>query len=183
MRSIDTRWNFGLKEAGLWTWAEAHPTNVIVSCLVTDIKNKGRRSRFEKFGTNCYGLREHKAPSGKKGYVYILSNPCLPGYVKVGKAESVLERLINLNSAVPRDYNPEYVLVSTSYELAEFQAHASLKAKYHNERDNDEFFRCSVRVARKFLEKVGQSLPSGDNEIYPWDPALEILKLLRSDWT
>ena len=92
----------------LWKWSTKTPENSIAAALMRDMRKK--ETRFEKFGGNCFGLKEHKAPSGKKGYVYILSNPIFgPRCVKVGKAESVLERLISLNSAVPKDYEPEYV--------------------------------------------------------------------------
>ncbi len=167
-----------MKENHIWNirkWPTNTPENSIAAALMRDMRK--RETRFEKFGGNCFGLKEHKAPSGKKGYVYILSNPSFGSKcVKVGKAESVLERLISLNSAVPKDYEPEYVLVSTAYEVAEKLAHAFLiKDGYHPEDFNDEFFNCTVSDAKKILEKVHKSLPSGDNEIVKWNAGIEVV--------
>lgn len=163
-----------MKENNLWNWPTKTPENSIAAAIMRDMKSSN--TRFEKFGSNCFGLKEHKAPSGKKGYVYILSNPFFGSKcIKVGKAESVLERLISLNSAVPMDYIPEYVLVSTAYEIAEDLVHAKLKeAGYHPDNYNDEFFECSVSQAKKVLEKVHKSLPQGDNEILKWDAGVEV---------
>ena len=166
-----------MRENNLWEWPKwptKTPENSIAAALAREMGKKN--SRFEKFGGNCFGLKEHKAPSGKKGYVYILSNPALGSKcVKVGKAESVLERLISLNSAVPKDYEPEYVLISTAYDVAEKLAHVFLSAEgYHPEDYNDEFFNCTVSEAKKVLEKVHKSLPHGDNEIVKWNAGIEV---------
>ena len=175
-RKVDEIYDL-MQEMGLWKWSDTSPAKVIASKLSVDIAEKGKKSKFAKFGSNCYGLRVYKAPAGRKGYVYILQNTMFKDYVKVGKAESVLERLISLNSAVPKDYEPKYVLVSTYYEEAESIAHALLRdAKYQKECEglNDEYFHCTVGEAKRILEKAAKTLPMGDNEILKWNPSIEI---------
>lgn len=162
-----------LKNDALWDKTTQTPENLIAAELSKAVLKKS--SVFERFGPNCYGLKVLKAPTGKKGYVYILWNPTFRDYVKVGKAKSVAERLISLNSAVPHNFEPKYVLVSTAYEQAEaiVQAYLYKKGK-HQKGDNAEFFHCSIRDALHELKRVARTLPEGDNEVLPWMIDVEV---------
>ena len=49
-----------------------------------------------------------KQTSEKRGFVYIITNPAYPGYVKIGKALDVLSRLNSYHTYSPkRDYKPQ----------------------------------------------------------------------------
>jgi len=79
------------------------------------------------------------------GWVYVMSNPAMPGLVKVGQtANHPTERARQLeNTGVPHRYIVEYhAEVDHPYAL-EQRVHASLK----NFHDGKEWFRCSIEIA------------------------------------
>jgi hypothetical protein len=87
------------------------------------------------------------------GHVYLLSNPSMPGLVKVGFTERPLEeRLAELSAAtgVPTPFVIEYSILVEDQCTAEEEIHAALDAYRVN--DGREFFRVEAREARRALQ-------------------------------
>jgi hypothetical protein len=79
-------------------------------------------------------MKEHY-PS--KGYVYFLSNPLFPyGLVKIGIAKDVVNRVAQLSTSVPYDYNVCMLMKTPDYKELERKLHLD----YRNQHVNREFF-------------------------------------------
>lgn len=84
------------------------------------------------------------------GYIYILSNPYMPGVVKIGRTEGdPNERISELSSAtgVPASFVLEYSLFVPDLEMAEKEIHVALSGNRVD--DNKEFFKLSVDQAKE----------------------------------
>lgn len=84
------------------------------------------------------------------GYIYVLSNPCMPGVIKIGRTErDVNERIFELSSStgVPAPFVLEYSIFVLDLEAAEQEIHFALSDSRVN--DNKEFFNLSVEEAKK----------------------------------
>lgn len=106
-----------------------------------------------------------KSPK-KEGYVYILSNPTMPGIVKIGKTVRAPEaRLKELNSAtgVAMPFNLETVVETKNPSLTERIIHEHLSSRRINQRR--EFFEVSVkdatRVAKVAAKRTHSRIYSG----------------------
>lgn len=82
--------------------------------------------------------------SVSKGIVYILSNPAMEGYIKIGMTggdspQDVLKRMQNLDTTgVPRAFECEYAAVVDSYTAVEKALHVAFGDR--RVRNNREFF-------------------------------------------
>lgn len=88
------------------------------------------------------------------GYIYILSNPYMPGLVKIGRTErDPNERIPELSSAtgVPASFVLEYSLLVPDLEMAEKEIHMALSGDRVD--DNKEFFKLSVEKAKEVVRK------------------------------
>ncbi|WP_434286282.1 GIY-YIG nuclease family protein [Celeribacter sp. SCSIO 80788] len=87
-----------------------------------------------------------------KGYVYILSNPSMPGLVKIGMTTRDVEvRAAALHTTgVPTPFKVEHEVYSPDCEAMELRAHE----KFHSLRVNDarEFFKVRPSKVIDFLE-------------------------------
>ena len=64
-----------------------------------------------------------------KGYIYIMTNPCLQNMVKIGYAKNVEERRKQLSTtALPYEYEV-YATYETSGKLADKQVHKLIDTK------------------------------------------------------
>lgn len=106
-----------------------------------------------------------KSPK-KEGYVYILSNPTMPGIVKIGKTVRAPEvRLKELNSAtgVAMPFKLETVVETKNPSLTERIIHEHLSSRRINQRR--EFFEVSVkdatRVAKEAAKRTHSRIYSG----------------------
>ena len=96
--------------------------------------------------------------SERKGWVYVVSNPSMPGLVKIGRTDSVVEvRMKDLDTTgVAAPFKKEYeALVKNSNKL-EKSVHEKLKNFRY--RTNREFFECSPETASKFIKDVATEL-------------------------
>ena len=88
-----------------------------------------------------------------KGHVYIISNPCWDGWVKVGMAVDAEDRCNQYQTSSPfRDYKLCYTKYFEDRKSAEQSAHKELKkitATY-----NGEWFKTSVKEAKKTIEAL-----------------------------
>lgn len=91
-----------------------------------------------------------------KGYVYVLSNPAMPGLVKIGRTTGEPEARANaLNqTGVPMPFAVECSVFLPDCIDAERQAHLYFGASRVS--DAREFFRCNVGDVRQFLEDYRQ---------------------------
>ena len=105
-----------------------------------------------------------EAPTGmgKEGIVYLLTNPAMEGYVKIGKTggdsvRDVKKRMKTLDiTGVPRAFNCEYAAVVERYEEVENALHVAFGE--NRVRPNREFFEgiapFRIKAILKLLEKV-----------------------------
>jgi hypothetical protein len=89
-------------------------------------------------------------------YIYILSNPSMPGLIKVGKTTThPSQRMSELHSTgVPTPFELEFSVTVSSCDYSEKAAHLALAS--HRVTGNREFFRVSVKKAIELiLPKIG----------------------------
>src|SRR6185369_16856001 len=86
---------------------------------------------------------------GQRGYVYVLSNPSMPGVVKIGRSEnggfSRAKAMYIGATGVPQPFHLEFELLSDDAHQLEESVHECLNRYRVNQ--SREFFRCSVSVA------------------------------------
>jgi hypothetical protein len=99
----------------------------------------------------------------KSGWVYILTNPAMPGLVKIGHTARRPERRaaeLTAATGVPAPF-----VVAWAHPVAD---HEALEGIVHDRlarcraRHNREFFRCSVEAARHIVEREAAAL------LLPW---------------
>lgn len=62
------------------------------------------------------------------GYIYIISNPAFPGYLKVGSAKDAETRLNSYQTYSPfRDYKLEYYILTADFRAVEKSLHVLLE--------------------------------------------------------
>lgn len=94
------------------------------------------------------------------GYVYILSNPCMPDLIKIGfTARNIDERIAELNSStgVPEPFVLEATFCSINPERDEQIIHAELNE--HRTNKNREFFQIEPLAAIDKLKKILEKPP------------------------
>lgn len=88
-----------------------------------------------------------------KGYVYVLSNPSMPGMVKIGRTERpVQQRATDLwQTGVPTPFKVECEVLSPNCAEMELAAHD----RFHESRVSEgrEFFRVECTDVRNFLDR------------------------------
>ncbi|MDA8619853.1 GIY-YIG nuclease family protein [Luminiphilus sp.] len=90
---------------------------------------------------------------GKEGVVYILSNPAMPGLVKVGKTINLQDRMKSLfSTGVPLPFRCVYAKKVRDCSEVERKLHKGLNS--HRENANREFFRIAEEEIINFLELV-----------------------------
>ena len=104
-----------------------------------------RRSRIKKKETTIEASLENK----QEGMVYILTNPCMEGIIKIGKTRISVEQRINQLSyptGVPARFKFNCAIRVKDYHEVEKYLHEKFKEKRINE--NKEFFRMSPEEAQ-----------------------------------
>lgn len=87
------------------------------------------------------------------GFVYVASNPWIPGLLKVGHTTDLQNRLETLsNTSVPGRFSYEFHVESFLSETIEKMAHSLLEEKRVD--PSKEFFSCSVSEAKGAIEKA-----------------------------
>lgn len=86
-----------------------------------------------------------------EGFVYIITNPVYDGWVKVGSALNMEERLASYQTCDPnRGYKIEFIWHFDNRKEAERLAHNAL----HKHRGNGEWFKLNVKKAIKIIESL-----------------------------
>jgi len=114
-------------------------------------------------------MRAGRKQSDRQGYVYVLTNPAMPGVVKIGRTGRDLRtRLKELSSAsgVPVPFRMAGAVKAADAAAAEREIHERLEHCRVSRRR--EFFRCGVeeamREARRVAEAPGRSFVRGRAE-------------------
>jgi len=119
-----------------------------------EMDEKGKRmysAAFNKF--IAYKITQGTNPIGNSGIVYIISNPSMPGLVKIGKTINLQSRLQSLySSGVPMPFRCIYAKEVENYSEVERKLHKGLNS--HRENSNREFFRIAEEAVINFLELV-----------------------------
>ncbi|MBL8348894.1 MAG: GIY-YIG nuclease family protein [Burkholderiaceae bacterium] len=105
------------------------------------------------------------------GYVYLLSNPAMPGLVKIGCTDrSPDDRVAELSAStgVPEPFVVEYAAFFLDHQSVEQALHRDLSE--HRVRDSREFFRIAVGDAKRKLVDRRLSLIAAElSELSPED--------------
>tara|TARA_Y100001970_G_C14244493_1_gene867113 strand:- start:2111 stop:3010 length:900 start_codon:yes stop_codon:yes gene_type:complete len=119
-----------------------------------EMDEKGNRmysAAFNKFIS--YKTSEGINLIGNSGTVYIISNPAMPGLVKIGKTINLEARLQSLySSGVPMPFRCIYAKEVDNYSEVERKLHKGLNS--HRENSNREFFRIPEEEVINFLELI-----------------------------
>lgn len=94
-----------------------------------------------------------------KGYVYVLSNPSMPGLVKVGRTTRSVEgraKEISDGTGVPLPFDVVGSFLFPDCVAAEAEAHTRLCDKRLS--DNREFFRCEEQLAVVVIEDLQREM-------------------------
>ena len=93
------------------------------------------------------------------GWVYVITNECIPGFVKVGITQRTLvDRIKDFerSSAAPGQYAVEYAVRVPDPKLLELHAHAKLgqEATEYNMEYHKEWFCVTPKVAAETIKKT-----------------------------
>ena len=99
----------------------------------------------------------YKLDSIKEGYVYAITNPAWPEWVKIGMAVDANDRCNGYQTSSPfRDYKVEHVVVTNNRRAAEAEAH-KLATKLAVE-TRGEWFRLDIEQAKTILNNITTDL-------------------------
>ena len=102
----------------------------------------------------------YKLDSIKEGYVYAITNPAWPEWVKIGMAIDADDRCNGYQTTSPfRDYTIEHVVVTSDRRAAEAEAHKSA-AKIAKEK-RGEWFKLDIEQAKIILNNITIELKKG----------------------
>jgi len=95
----------------------------------------------------------YKLDSIKEGYVYAITNPAWPEWVKIGMAIDADDRCNGYQTSSPfRDYKVEHVVVTNNRRAAEAEAH-KLANKIAKE-VRGEWFKLDIEQAKTILNNI-----------------------------
>lgn len=102
------------------------------------------------------------------GYVYILTNPSMPGIVKIGYTKDIKTRLRDLDTTgVPTPYEPYFSVKTAKYQILEKVIHRELdKLTDTRLRTNREFFRMEPDMARDLLLNISRLVDDAEVDDY-----------------
>ena len=154
-----------------------------------DYFNIPENKELDKRGNQMYSAAFNKfisyktslgsKPIGNNGIVYIISNPAMPGLVKVGKTSNLEVRLKSLySSGVPLPFRCVYAKEVDNYSDVERKLHKGLNS--HRENSNREFFRIAEEEVMNFLELVpGKDVTPRDDDFEDKDDEIAFEKATR----
>ena len=102
----------------------------------------------------------YKLDSIKEGYVYIITNPAWPEWVKIGMAVDADDRCNGYQTSSPfRDYKIEHVVVTNNRRAAEAEAHKAATKMAKETRG--EWFKLDIELAKTILNNITIELKKG----------------------
>ena len=109
----------------------------------------GRYKTFE--GAAFFSLKGYETTD--EGYVYVITNPCWKGWVKVGMAIDAKDRCNQYQTSSPfRDYKLHYSRFFSDRKVAEKKAHKLLKK--NSEQKKGEWFKITKQDAKNIIETI-----------------------------
>ena len=140
---------------------------------------------YEKTENIYLESTENSNNKNPKGYIYILTNPSFPDYVKIGYADSIDSRLQQLNNS---ECTPFAFRVYATYEvdsrLSDLKIHAIIDKLNSDLRSIDnfngkkrvrEFYAMSAEDAYSLLEAIAE-IHNFTNRLKKWEPNLAEIK-------
>jgi len=111
-----------------------------------------KAGRYKSFNDAAFSsLRNYKL--AKEGYVYVITNPAWPNWVKIGMAVDAEDRLNGYQTSSPmRDYQLEFSVKVNDRRKAETKAHKICKKMGVS--NKGEWFNMPVDTAKLVLEQV-----------------------------
>ena len=93
-----------------------------------------------------------------KGWIYIFSNPSMPGLLQIGQTDSNVESVLKKldTTSVANPFKKEYEALIVESKQVEKKVHSELD-KYRV-RKNRKFFKCSPQTAAKRIRELTQEL-------------------------
>ena len=111
-----------------------------------------KAGRYKTFEGAAFASLEGYEKS-TKGHVYIISNPCWDGWLKVGMAVDAEDRCNQYQTSSPfRDYKLCYTKYFEDRRSAEQRAHKKLKKI--STKHKGEWFKVSTKEATKLIEAI-----------------------------
>ena len=102
----------------------------------------------------------YKLDSIKEGYVYAITNPAWPEWVKIGMAIDADDRCNGYQTSSPfRDYKIEHVVVTNNRRDAEAEAHKAATKMAKETRG--EWFKLDIELAKTILNNITIELKKG----------------------
>ena len=111
-----------------------------------------KAGRYKSFNDAAFSsLQGYKL--SKKGFVYIITNPAWPDWVKIGMCVDAEDRLNGYQTSSPnRDYKLEYAVKVSNRRKSETMAHKICKKMGVD--NKGEWFNMPVDAAKSVLEQV-----------------------------
>jgi len=108
-------------------------------------------------------------PKGMVGsqWVYVLTNPTMPGLCKIGFTKnkpSERVKQINAGTGVAMDFVVEWAFPCFNAHDVEKQVHKYLEDNGFRVNKNKEFFNVSVNEAKAVVERIGEPYKMNDDE-------------------
>lgn len=100
------------------------------------------------------------------GYVYVLTNPSIPGQVKIGMTQKRPERRsaeLSAATGVPEQFHVAYYRSFEDAALAERIVHSVLEEQGLRPGSNREFFSLDAEAAQRLIDQVGERLEEADS--------------------
>ena len=111
-----------------------------------------KRSNFVKARQGVIKSRSKRDVNSERGCVYILTNPSMPGLIKIGKTTGTAQERANelYTTGVPNPFSVEYSILSNDPDTLEFLLHR--KFGNHRVTKDREFFSCSTDEVLEWLK-------------------------------
>ncbi len=110
--------------------------------------------RYKSFNDAAFSSFKNLT-STKEGYVYVISNPAWPDWVKVGMAIDPTDRCGNYQTSSPyRDFTLQYAIASDDRRRDEQVAHKCLTAISSDRKG--EWFKLSVEDAKNCISGINK---------------------------
>ena len=111
-----------------------------------------KAGRFKTFEGAAFSALQGYEKSNE-GYVYVITNPCWKGWVKVGMAIDAEDRCKQYQTSSPfRDYALRFKKYFDDRRSAEQQAHKKIKNICKD--NNGEWFKVSISEAKEIIQSI-----------------------------
>lgn len=111
-----------------------------------------RPGKFKTFEGAAFSALSNYETSNE-GYVYVITNPCWEGWIKVGMAIDSEDRCKQYQTSSPfRDYTLRFKKYFDDRRSAEQQAHKKIKNICKD--NNGEWFKVSISEAKEIIQSI-----------------------------